>query len=188
MSFFYLCRDLDVLAAWSQRLAELHAMRDEAKAFAELFGGEPYFTNTCNDVHFGGVRFSPKMPTDIWTVPNHFGGQRPRAKLIRRAPISPGRRNEHGTLLTLWAEYEPKGIVKIEPVYNALGMDWSDFVISGIGIFQHNGALYIEADVQLSRNVTEILGSEYAAALRANRQNLRESGNDKPSNWIAEAA
>lgn len=151
-----------VVDALNERHDKVQALWDEAKAFGACFSGEPYCLSDFRGQRFGGLKFAPIRDLQFWTVPDHNGGQRPRSR--PRPGATDAQKAEHKQLREEWDRMYPKGSVALDPLFNAMGTDWGQLLFAGISFFVRSGTIYVNSGAKLGVHMTEILGSEYAAA------------------------
>ncbi|WVW77461.1 hypothetical protein Bhz59_00075 [Stenotrophomonas phage vB_SmaS_Bhz59] len=171
--FYYKTKDLAVVAAIETMREESTRLRDAVKAAGEAFGGEGFCLTGIHGTGFGGIKFSPRKPLDLWCAPDRFGGQRPRTRLTarHRGNATEAQLKE---LRDRWAEVvgplTRKGFsVSYEALYKALGTDWGNFIFSGIGWCESGGYLYVTTKLskeRLADHLVEVLPSEYDAATK----------------------
>jgi hypothetical protein len=162
---FYKTNDPAVLAAHRAVQDATAALRQQAKAFGERFGGEGLIGYSASGHRFAGIRFVLQKPLDIWTAWDKDGMQRPRAK------AKPGTTQERrDTLKALRAEWDanaPTDRVSMDPLFQSVGIDWGNVMFSGASWFRFGDWMYF--DTRLKLTAQEILGSEFEAAHAASR-------------------
>lgn len=161
MSFFK-TNDPEVMAAWHKEMVAFAALRKAADEFATRYGGTGHLYS--NPGRFAGVKFSPPKPRELWRAPDCNGLQCPRTKPLTGSSAST--REELKALNADWLAHVPRKLVDSDELYRTLGVDRSDFVFSGLEMFQHGGWIYAKTGTHMKR-MTEILGSEYSAASEA---------------------
>ncbi|HEL4110781.1 TPA: hypothetical protein UM343_000902 [Stenotrophomonas maltophilia] len=156
---FYKTNDPAVLAAWSAGRQEIATLRAAVNEFAAKYGATGHTYS--EPVRFAGLRFPTEMPRDLWRAPDRNGLQCPRS-----TPLKGATAETKAALKALRAEWDlhvPDAKVSSDRLYEALGVDWGDFLFTGLTLFEHDGHLYAETGAGMPR-MTEILGSEYQLA------------------------
>lgn len=168
MSYFKFS-STEALAAWADMERQEQELKAQSESFVALFGGKPVFQKTACDTRFYGVRFifdgEIYGDHELWTKPASRNGyaQQPR----RKVPASLKRESE--ALWQLWNEKRPTLIADREAFYQSIGLDWGNLLFSGIEMFLHDGAIYVQtgATPKAEAGGEEILGSVYNNAKAA---------------------
>jgi hypothetical protein len=161
---FYQTNDPDVLTSINKFMADRDILSNEGTSFAALFSAEkPIFYHSTPDCFFGGLIFKPSKDDRFWTKPDRKDQtQRPRNKV---PGMTAEEKVSHDKLLEQWQSNFPKTHPSKNEIYKSIGTDWGNVMFGGgLGFFVHNESVYIDTNVTLGSNVTEILGSEYKAA------------------------
>lgn len=161
---YYKTNDPAVLAAWAKNKADRAELQAKVDAFAARFGGKGLMY--ADPARFAGIKFPVPLGRDRWTAPDEHGLQRPRSRPLKGA--SPETKASLKELNAEWQEHYPDGRVSVDPIYKAMGHHSSlDFILGGVNLFVHDGWLYAKTGHEKMPKLTEILGSEYDAALQA---------------------
>lgn len=167
MSYWKFTR-AEALAAWDDMERQEDDLREKSKAFAELFGGEPVYQRTINDIRFYGVRFHKVINVALWTKATSKNGfaQQPKVKV----PAELKRESE--ALWQQWNEHRPSIKVDRDPMFEEIGFDWGNLMFSGFAMFRQGDVIYVEtgSTPKPEAGGVEILGSEYSAAQRAAKE------------------
>lgn len=162
MTAFYKTNHPEVMAAVAKRNAELRSLYDAGAAFGKTFVGKPFYLKS-DDYRFGGLIFEPRKDSNLWTSPGRHGEQRPRSQAKRG--VTTAQREEHKLLRAAWSAEWPKDNVRADAVYKTIGTDWGAAFLVGVGFADRDGWLYVQTSAKLNERMTEILGSEYTAAI-----------------------
>ncbi|GHX29987.1 TPA: hypothetical protein AB5C23_001252 [Vibrio cholerae] len=139
---------------------------------ADAFKAKPIFVYNIHGMHFYALAFNDYdtvADKDLWTKPDHkYGG----ACRIRSSVRGKG---NIARLKELRGRYEsllPKEVEtpSRDPFYETIGISWGDIVFSGLKLFAHEGTAYLATGLELTKNVVEITGSEFAAAEKSYNQ------------------
>ena len=161
----------EALAAWEAQEQGKAKLKEDSDKFAAGFDGKAVLSSSADSHSFYGVKlnnYHARPDSILWTAPDRSSGvSRPRSSLKKRPEWTKEQlvefkqqleQLEHRYKAALW----PSRIYR-EPFWNAIGTSWCELVFSGISVFEHGGALFIETGLKLE-GCTEILGSEYDAA------------------------
>lgn len=160
----------EALAAWDDMEKQEAELRKKGKEFAALFGAEPVFQRTINEVRFYGVRFDVIVHVHhaLWTKATSKNGfaQMPKVKV----PADLKWKSE--TLWEQWNDHRPSIKVNRDAMFESIGYDWGNLLFAGFEIFRHADVIYVQtkATPKPEAGGVEILGSEYAAAQRAAKE------------------
>jgi hypothetical protein len=163
---FYKTNDPEVVAAYQALENAAEALKQQAKAFGERFGGEGLIYFSASGHRFAGVRFALQQPLDIWTAWDKDGMQRPRSK--PKAGTSQERRDALKTLHAEWDANAPTERVSMDPFFQSVGTNWGDVMFSGASWFRCGEEIYFNTRLKLTAQ--EILGSEFEAAKAAAKE------------------
>lgn len=168
---YYKTNDSGVLTAVEQHRANVRAVHEAGAAFGKLFDGQPVYAASATDVHFAGLRFTPRRDRRLWTAPDsqYRDVQRPRTTLPSGGD---NRAQEKVTLEDLKAKWKasyPKERAELQVIFEALGTDWGNAMMSGYQWFEHDGYFYFGSGMKLNDAMVEIFGSEFDAAYQASK-------------------
>lgn len=163
-----------VLEAWKDYIAGCDALQKEGHEFAAMYeGATALFSSSIHSGRsFYGLKFNPKMDEVLWTKPDHKSGY---SQFPRRS-VPAGYKGEERKRLAAeleqvrskYKDHAPKQRVEIEPFLVAMGLSGGALFFGRykqfIGV---DGFVYVETSATPSDAMTEILGSEFAAAERA---------------------
>lgn len=173
---YYKTNSPKVLQAWADYIAQADALQAEANAFAARYpGAKPLISTTMlSGRRFYGLAFDPPMPDILWTKPNYKAG---REQSPRRAPAGvkgEERKKLVEELKVIRDDYKahmPKIEAPLDPFLATFGLSGSAMFFSRYKqFFGADGFIYIETTALPSGELTEILGSEFAAAEKASDQ------------------
>ncbi|HBO3317857.1 TPA: hypothetical protein L4R52_002082 [Pseudomonas aeruginosa] len=173
---YYKTNSPKVLQGWADYVAQADALQAEADAFAARYpGAKPLIsTSVLSGRRFYGLAFDPPMPDTLWTKPNYKAG---REQSPRRAPAGvkgEERKRLAEELKVIRDDYnahKPKIDAPLDPFLETLGLSGGALFFSRYKqFFGADGFIYIETNAQPSGELTEILGSEFAAAEKASDQ------------------
>lgn len=139
---------------------------------ADAFNAEAIFTYSVHGMRFYDLAFKDyqNVPDkDLWTKPN------PKYKDACRIRSSVRGKENIARLKELESRYLsllPKDIdtPSRNQFYETIGISWGDIVFSGLKFFVHEGTTYLATGLELTKNVVEITGSEFAAAEKSYNQ------------------
>lgn len=158
MRFFYKTTDQRVLDACSRHLEEKQQMNTEMKAFAAHFDAEAVLVRDINGIKFDGLKlknFYERSDADLWTKPSRdFSVSRPRATCKGKTAALKALQEKYKSLMPICKE------ASFEPMFNALGFDWTSLFFGSISFFYLDGTFYLSASFAIN-DATEILGSEF---------------------------
>lgn len=164
MSYHYKTTDPRVTDAWAQHFKEKEQMNTEMKAFAVHFDAEAVFVRDIHGIHFHGLQlknFNERSDADLWTKPSKdFSVSRPRATCKGKADELKALQEKYKSLMPICDE------ASYEPVYHALGFDWTALFFGGISFFHLDGVFYLRTSFALN-DATEILASEFETVRKA---------------------
>lgn len=167
MSLFYKTNNPDVLTETALHRQQINQMREEGLAFRDSFSAQDaIFQYSSDDNSFCGLIFEPPKDSRFWTKPDRRSGtQSPRSKVPK---MTPEEKQQHAQLLQQWADTYPKIKAQKRDIFKSLGTDAGLVFLCGLVFFEHQGFVYIEANITtLGDHVIEIVGSEYQAAKAA---------------------
>ncbi|MEV8518625.1 hypothetical protein ABZR86_02395 [Dyella marensis] len=145
-------------------LAQRALLKQQGKAIADAFGGSPLYSTTLHGNSFLGLRFTPPMEPQQWTVPDPLTG-------VQRPRVTSGRRGAAlASQVELRARFEalkPTAVADLRPVYAACGLNsWGDLPFGGVGYHCAEDGVYLATELDLSHAGSEITGSQFDAAVR----------------------
>lgn len=153
-----------VLEALRKRNAAGADLQKRGTEFAKSYGGRALFSGDINRSYFRGVELPANADFVIWTKPsNACPYSTPRAK------VKAADREVWQAVKDKWTEYRLNEDVRMDEVYDAMGVDWANLWLSGASFFEHNNAVYLKTGMvpDASSGAVEILGSEYETARQA---------------------
>lgn len=166
---FYKTNAPTVLAAYDEFVKENEGVAEEAKAFADLFGGKPIYRFDFGGRRFYNLRFEPAADIDLWTKPNPDAGnaQHPRSALPKS--VKGDRRKllarELAALNDKFTGNYPRRKADLDAFWGAMGTDWGILLLHGAGFFAAaDNTIYVKTSAPLNDCMTEILESEYRKA------------------------
>ncbi|EIY4766811.1 hypothetical protein MM188_003193 [Vibrio cholerae] len=166
---YYKSTNLDPFMALSAYEAEREAYKAEFEAFAEKFDAKAVFVYDHHGMRFYGLDlkdFEKREDQDLWRKPD---ARYNRASRIRSSVRSKGNTERLNALKGKYQSLLPSlENPSRAAFYESLGVSWGDLFFCGLKWFKHNQVVYLATGLKLTKNVTEILGSEYAEAERAN--------------------
>lgn len=172
---YYKTSDAGVLAAWKTYREECDRLQAIADEFAATFLGASALVRT--DWHGGksfyGLRFKPVMPQPLWTKPDEKTGF---SQFPRRA-LPPGTKGEerkklNAELKKLREDYEdrrPRDKADMQPFLESMGLGGGALFFAGYKHIVTDECLYVSTSAKPSAVMTEILGSEFESAEKANQ-------------------
>lgn len=161
-SKYYKTNNQATLDAWQAYEFEKAAFIEECKAMQNHFGAEDFLiSQSISRKSFAGLVFSDSKDTAIWTRPDKFGIQKPRAISSVKNDV----RAYHAELIDDYKAWQPKRSPDYDPVLNTIGLKWSDFFLGGcLEIFFEAGFLYCFTNRPVADHLIEILASEFESA------------------------
>jgi hypothetical protein len=167
---YYRASTPETRAAWAEYAQQNVGIVAEAKAFAARFdGATPVYRSAGTSRGFYGLKFEPKMPTDIWTIPSESNGytQAPRARISAKTSVGKAERvAELRRVQAIYAAHRPTSSTRIIPVFDALGTDWGTLLLCGYQLVERNGTIYLATAAEIGSPCEEIAGSAFDAALK----------------------
>jgi len=166
---FYKTDVPDVLAAVVQYGTEKEQLHDAGEHFKQLFGAEQMiFKFSSESSWFSGLIFDPPKDGRFWSKPDRKDRtQFPRSNVSK---MTAEENSTHTELREKWRNNYPVMRPSKDEFYKSIGTCWSNVMFYGLAFFPLENFIYIEANIELGQMVTEILGSEYAAAKAAYQQ------------------
>lgn len=159
---YYKTNNAQAIKAFNDYFAKSKLLQDNAQTFAESFGGcAAVITQDISQVQFRGIRFSGIPNRDVWAYERTRSYYWPRVK-----PKNKQAKTEFDEVSAKWKT----GIAELQTIdkqmyLEPLGLKFGDTIFSGIGIFSHDGHLWIETDIKkLLPHCVEVLGSEWHKA------------------------
>lgn len=163
-----------VLQAWASYSEEVRALQAKGDAFAAMYpNAKAVFSYSVHGTSFYGLKFSPAMPPELWTLPDAKAGdtQRPRLSLSKKSSAA-WRRSAAQQLKDLnagWTENLPRDRPSLDSFWKSIGTDWG--ILMFVGIQYHlapdSSAIYIATKRPLAPHCTEITGGEFEAGRSA---------------------
>lgn len=155
------------LVEWDKRKAEHIALIEECTEFCKRFNGVPVYIDTITDKSFYGIRFDGP----IWKTPEIWTKQTGANRYCRtpRTSVNRAFRELSEELRREWSLNRPMTRVSSIPLYESLGYDWGNLLMSGFHMFRGLDAVYIETSAIPSEvgQATEILGATFRTASQA---------------------
>ncbi len=166
----------EVIAAFNENSQRRKALADRADQFAIEFGGEAIFLKSGGvDTWFGGLKFAPPKPSDLWRKPDAHGCQHPRTSLAKGTKEERKQLKELNDLYTARTNhFNLNERVSRDDFLKSIGTHWGQVMFSGMSYFLHDGFIYVDTTAKLNDKVTEILGSEFNAAENAHDKAKKE--------------
>lgn len=162
---YYKTTDAGVLAAAATMKAQNEAMTAAALAFKEKYGAAAAVRlGDSQGTRIGGLKFEPPKNDPSWTKRDKHSIQAPRATRVKATKEE---KAAHAALRWQWEVDFPQERVDYNPMYEALGTNWSNLLFCGLGWAIRPDAVYVLTSAKLADHCVEILGSEYEAAVKA---------------------
>ncbi len=171
---YYKTSDAGVLAAWKTYTEGCDRLQVSADAFAATFPGAKALIRT--DWHSGrsfyGLSFNPRMPQPLWTKPNEKTG----FSQFPRRSLPPGTKGEERKALNAelkklnddFKERRPKETSDMQPFLDSMGLGGGTLFFAGYKHIVTDDCIYVSTSAKPNDALTEILGSEFEAAEKAN--------------------
>jgi hypothetical protein len=164
----------EVLAAWKAYKERVDRLQELGEAFARRFEGATALFQF--SIHSGrtfyGLKFSPPMPQPLWTKPD------PKAESSQfpRQSLPPGTKGDERKALKAelerlkddFKEHKPKDKADLEPFLASMGLGGGKLFFAGYRQVVTPDCIYVSTSATPSEAMTEILGSEFEAAEKAN--------------------
>lgn len=160
----------------AKALAEYEqAKKAYGKLFEQLtnhFNATAIFHFSNHGMTFYGISFNDYesvQDKELWTKPDHKSKG---ACRIRSSVRGKGNAQKLKALKETYDSLLPKNAEPPSryPFYDSIGTNWGDILFSGLKWFVHEGSVYIATGLKLTKNVTEITGSEFSDAELAHRK------------------
>lgn len=158
-NFYYKTKSNEVMQHHRTFIEEKRSLHAQAKAFAEIFGGEPLFSQTPFQFSFFGLTFHERKDVKFWTQPDQHKVQRPRLSLTKASA------EDKAILKDLNCKFNqefPTKKVLATDLYKSIDTDEMNVAINGMCYFKFNDALYFQTPLKLNE-CEEILASEFFA-------------------------
>lgn len=166
---YYKSTDPALLALCVQMKAEREELIRLSKEFAAQFDAKPVFQSSLHAVSLGGIKlnnYETRTDTAIWTKPHKESGiSRPRAGISKSMIDQLNKLHEDFN-----KPFEAIKPVSYEPLWSMIGTDWGNLMFGGgmKHFFDEDGKVAYFATGLTLTNCTEILGTEFESAERAN--------------------
>lgn len=170
---YYKTSDTGVMATWQVYREESDRLQLLGEEFAKRYEGATalFSTSMYSGRSFYGLKFSPAMPQPLWTRPDPKaeGSQFPRQCL------PPGTKGDERKALKVeltklredFNEHKPKGKADMQPFLEAMGLGGGAMFFNSYRHIAKADCLYVSTSAKPSNVMTEILGSEFEAAEKA---------------------
>ena len=171
---YYKTSDAGVLAAWKAYMESADRLQALGDEFAKRYEGASALCST--RIHSGrnfyGLKFNPPMPQPLWTKPDPKaeGAQFPRQSLPSgfKGDERKALKDELTTLQESFKEHRPKEKADLQPFMDAMGLGGGALFFSSYKHVAKDDCIYVSTSAKPSDVMTEILGSEFEAAEKAN--------------------
>ncbi len=171
---YYKTSDAGVLAAWRAYRESADRLQAQGEEFAKRYIGATalFQTSMHSGRNFYGLKFSPAMPQPLWTKPDEKTGS---SQFPRRA-LPPGTKGDERKALKVeltklqddFKQHAPKDKADLQPFLDAIGLGCGALFFSSYKHVITAECIYISTSAKPSEALTEILGSEFEAAEKAN--------------------
>lgn len=159
---YFKTNDPSVINGWENYWAMLKKLQENAQAFAESFGANAaVITQDFASVSFRGIRFNECPNRNVWAFDKDKKYYWPRSK-----PVNKQSRDEFNAVVAKWKTGTAELLEIDKQMYlEPLGLKLGDTLFSGIGLFFHDGYIWIETNIKtLLPHCAEVLGSEWHKA------------------------
>lgn len=171
----------EVLAVWNETEQAKLKLLQESDEFAAKFDGRKLISSSTDCHSLYGIKLNnlgARTDSILWTLPErHTGISVPRSALKKKPEWTQEQfiefRHQLEVLKNRYKTTPYPALVALEPLWKSIGTTGNALLFFGIHIFEHAGAIYIKTELNL-KGCTEILGSEYEAALSAKRDADKE--------------
>ena len=171
---YYKTSDAGVLAAWKAYRDAADRLQVLGEEFAGRFVGATalFQTSMHSGRNFYGLKFNPPMPQPLWTKPDPKAdsSQFPRSSLPSGTK-GDERKALKAELTKLQEDFKankPKDKADLQPFLDAMGLGGGALFFNGYKQVVTPECIYISTSAKPNGVLTEILGSEFEAAEKAN--------------------